>query len=606
MTIGGKILGAALMTVGLSTVVGIVVQRSVIRNQGIELTRNTMRGALVEAETVRQAMSRLRREGMFDPKAMAESLKSRTAIQETAAYHTIPVVAGWEAVQEIARQEGYEFRIPKFEARNPKNLPTPDEEKILKYFADATNQEYFEVDKQQNKLVYARPVKLTADRLLCHGDPATSPTGNGKDITGFTMENWKSGEVHGAFVLKADLSKVDDVVMGGVKTAVIWMAPLAAVVGLAFFFIIRLLIVRPLKMAILGLRDGADQVNSAASQVSSAAQQAAANASKQAGSVQEASSSLEQMAQMTRANATDAASADDLASKASGAADQGRTTVGEMTNVMDALNESSKEVSKIIKVIEDIAFQTNLLALNAAVEAARAGEHGKGFAVVAEEVRALAQRSAQAAKNTTELIGHSVQRARDGSNVSGGVRTSLETIAGDVKSVADLLKSISSASSKQASGVEQIREAVKQMDNLTQENAAGAEETAAAAEELTAMSMSLKDQLLADLVGMVEGNMRSERRRMFVENVTVRDAESRKFDAVTHDISAHGVGLRFHEEVRPGQSLSVEVPGGKTLEGKVVRCNPSPEGRFGVGVQLAVPVDPTSFRTQLEAQPAAT
>ncbi|MCP4992729.1 MAG: methyl-accepting chemotaxis protein, partial [Gammaproteobacteria bacterium] len=175
----------------------------------------------------------------------------------------------------------------------------------------------------------------------------------------------------------------------------------------------------------------------------------------------------------------------------------------DMTNSMEEINRSSKEISEITKVIDGIAFQTNLLALNAAVEAARAGEHGKGFAVVAEEVRNLAQRSASAAKDTTILIDDCVSKAVDGVQIANRGKEALQDIVTNVKKVTDLTKEIANASVEQSSGIDQVGQAVQQMDEVTQQTAANAEETAAAAEELSAQAQTAKDQIavLAAQVG---------------------------------------------------------------------------------------------------------
>jgi len=208
---------------------------------------------------------------------------------------------------------------------------------------------------------------------------------------------------------------------------------------------------------------------------------------------------------MTRTNAENSKQANELAGQARQAANEGDKSMVQLNEAMTGINDSSDKISKIIKVIEEIAFQTNLLALNAAVEAARAGEHGKGFAVVADEVRNLAQRCAQAARETTGLIEDSVHRAQQGTQVATEVGKSLSAIVGQVAKVSDLIGGISQASQEQAQGVDQVNTAVSQMDKVTQQNAAGAEQSASAAEELAAQSEAVKG-MVNELMTLVSGH----------------------------------------------------------------------------------------------------
>ncbi len=241
------------------------------------------------------------------------------------------------------------------------------------------------------------------------------------------------------------------------------------------------------------ITESVEQVGEAARQISASSQQLAEGASEQASSIEETSSALEEMTAMVRTNAENANNANELSGTARGAAVDGSGIMDRLQNTMKGITDASEKISKIIKVIEEIAFQTNLLALNAAVEAARAGEHGKGFAVVAEEVRNLAQRSAQAAKDTTDLIENSVTQAKQGTTVTLDAAQSLQSIVDNISKVAELISGINTASNEQSQGIEQINTAVSQMDKVTQQNSAGAEESASAAEQMNAQMVSLKE-----------------------------------------------------------------------------------------------------------------
>jgi methyl-accepting chemotaxis protein len=246
------------------------------------------------------------------------------------------------------------------------------------------------------------------------------------------------------------------------------------------------------------LSETSTQVTAAACQVAAASQTLAEGSTQQAASLEETSASLEEMSSMTKRNADGAQQAKELSHLTRASADAGATHMREMRQAMDAIKTSSDDIAKIIKTIDEIAFQTNILALNAAVEAARAGEAGMGFAVVAEEVRALAQRSAQSAKETATKIEDAIRKSEHGVTISGKVAASLADIVEKAQRMDALVAEIASASSEQSQGIHQVNTAVSQMDKVTQSNASGAEESAAAAEELNAQAAAMQ-QSVTDL-----------------------------------------------------------------------------------------------------------
>ncbi len=238
-----------------------------------------------------------------------------------------------------------------------------------------------------------------------------------------------------------------------------------------------------------------DLVTAGAQQVADSSQSLSHGSTQQASSLEEISASMGEIGSQTKINAENALKANKLASNSHVAAEQGNQQMKKMLQAMDEINNSSNEISKIIKVIDEIAFQTNLLALNAAVEAARAGVHGKGFAVVAEEVRNLAQRSAKAAKETTDLISGSVKKVENGTKIANETDKALNEIVKGVTEVTELVGKIAEASNEQAHGIDQVNLGLNQIDSITQDNSAGAEESASAAKELSSQSENLKMML---------------------------------------------------------------------------------------------------------------
>ncbi|MGE4439839.1 methyl-accepting chemotaxis protein [Achromobacter sp.] len=241
------------------------------------------------------------------------------------------------------------------------------------------------------------------------------------------------------------------------------------------------------------VRRGVDEITVGSREISAGNTDLSSRTEEQAASLEETAASMEELASTVKQNADNARQANQLAASASDVAERGGSAVAEVVNTMQGISASSRKISEIVSVIDGIAFQTNILALNAAVEAARAGEQGKGFAVVAGEVRSLAQRSAQAAKEIKGLIEDSVGKVGAGSQQVERAGATMQEIVASVKRVTDIMGEISAASEEQSSGIDQVNRAVSQMDEVTQQNAALVEEAAAAAGSLQEQAQRLAE-----------------------------------------------------------------------------------------------------------------
>jgi methyl-accepting chemotaxis protein len=278
---------------------------------------------------------------------------------------------------------------------------------------------------------------------------------------------------------------------------------LAVLAGCVLAVWITRSIVRPVTRISQALVASSGDTASASSQMVTASRSLTQGASEQAASLEETASALTQISSMAQRTALTSREAAGLSTTAKNAADQGNGAIRNMARAIEEIEKSAEETAKIIRLIDEIAFQTNLLALNAAVEAARAGEAGKGFAVVAEEVRSLAQRSAEAARNTAALVEGSVSRAKNGVSLTCDVAKTFEQITDAVTKVKNLIDEIASANAEQCQGVEQVSTTLGQMDKVTQGNASGAEESASAAESLSCQAKAMREAVseLEVLVG---------------------------------------------------------------------------------------------------------
>ncbi|MBN2688721.1 MAG: hypothetical protein JXR85_11170 [Deltaproteobacteria bacterium] len=286
--------------------------------------------------------------------------------------------------------------------------------------------------------------------------------------------------------------------------AMIALLVFGLVAGFLMSFIISRSITGTLHRAIHYLHETSEQVASASQQISTASQQLAEGSSEQASSLEEMAASMEEVAAMSKQNADHAQEAVSVGKTTSDSMARSHRSLKQTNESMKLITQDGENTAKIVKTIDEIAFQINLLALNAAVEAARAGEAGAGFAVVAEEVRNLAQRSAEAAKDTAELIGSTLEHIQEGSET---VRLSMEEfhrMGEDGRKVTAFLHEINAASNEQSTGIEQLNVGVQQMEKVTQQTAANAEESASASEEMSAQAEGLKD-VVRELEGMVGG-----------------------------------------------------------------------------------------------------
>jgi methyl-accepting chemotaxis protein len=305
--------------------------------------------------------------------------------------------------------------------------------------------------------------------------------------------------------LQGELEQRMSTEQGRTEQLVMWGTLGGCILGLGIAFFVARGITRPIGAVANRLAQESNRTNSAALQVSQVSQSMADGASQQAAAIEESSSALHEMASMTSRNSENAHNAKVLAGEARETADTGAREMDEMKSAMSAIKASSSEISKIIKTIDEIAFQTNILALNAAVEAARAGEAGAGFAVVADEVRTLAQRCAQAARETADKISDSATKSEQGVTISARMGTNLGAIVERIRKLDEMIAGIAQASHEQSEGIAQLNSTVAGMDRVTQSNAALAEQSAASSDELKAQAEQVQSAV-SELMRMVNSH----------------------------------------------------------------------------------------------------
>jgi len=464
----------------------------------------------------------------------------------------VPIVAAMKIGKKTAADVHMQFRVFSDQPRNKENLATAEELEILKRFEDNPQITQFKERVGDDMIVY-HAVRLKKDQgcLNCHGDPKTSPWGNGKDILGFQMENWTDGKLHGVFKLTQSKKYVQAAAAGdGFLGPIGWLISFIVIGGLISLVLAAYLTQAPIKAiqyVTSLLFESSAKLNDVSIKIASSSEQLSASTTQQAASLEETASSIEELTSMVGKNSENSKSSLQAAEDSKSQAEQGQQIVQQMiesmneisqsnNEIMTQINESNTKMNEIVqviqeignktKVINDIVFQTKLLSFNASVEAARAGEHGKGFAVVAEEVGNLAQMSGNAAKEIADMLTASItkveniakdtqakveklilegqQKIQTGTEISQQCGEVLNSIVANVSSVSSLASEISVATQEQSQGISEINQAMNQMDQVTQQNAAAGQEAANAGDMLAQQSEKLKlvvDSLVAAVNG---------------------------------------------------------------------------------------------------------
>jgi methyl-accepting chemotaxis protein len=518
----------------VTAVAGFLILRSVVRRQGLQMAQDGMRGILLAAENSRALAADLGAKNAFDQASLLAEVKGAHDFRSTRYYSTIPVVAAWKSIQTVAEREGYQFRVPSNQPRNPRNTPTEQERRILERFAQGREADYFEVDEASNEMIYARAIRLTQECMLCHGDPARGDKA-GRDVLGFKMENWRVGELHGAFLLRSSLARVDREVRAGMLQCGIWLTPVCLLVGLLAYLgtgrmrsglseAVQVLqavsggdltarlesgrddeigdmaqavtamtgslrtTIQEISSSIdvlaassdrlqfnsLEMASGASRTAEQAHSVASSAEQVSASSTSVAAGVEEMTTNLTNVAAATDEMTSTISEIAANAERARSVTNEAAREADKITEQMSRLGHAASAIGKVTETISEISSQTNLLALNAAIEAARAGVAGRGFAVVANEVKALAQQAANATGDIQNRITEVQSSAADGIAEIGRITQVISEVSEIVSSIAAAIEQQATVTKDIAHNVSEAVVGVKDTNLRVSESSEGA------------------------------------------------------------------------------------------------------------------------------------